>query len=189
MTKSLTALALFALTIVIPAAAYRERDDRTPDLGTCQQLRVEAGNRVALHAYAEGVPDLPMERDELDVHRAGCAIVPGRRCADAGLRYPLRRSDLGEQKREQRARRARRPLRAGSQRSALAAAQSRVERGARAVPGHHVHPAVEYRGRPRACILRKCCWPRSESALHGRLLLLQGAPVSSEYATCGYQSA
>jgi Protein of unknown function (DUF3455) len=54
-TKSLIPLTLFALTMVIPAAAHRERDDRTPDLGACQKLRVEAGNRVALHAYAEGV--------------------------------------------------------------------------------------------------------------------------------------
>jgi hypothetical protein len=55
MTKWLTALTLFGLIVVVPAGAYRTLDDRTPNLGSCQYLRVEAGNRVALHAYAEGV--------------------------------------------------------------------------------------------------------------------------------------
>lgn len=30
-------------------------DGRVPDLGTCQRLQVEAGNKVAFHVYAEGV--------------------------------------------------------------------------------------------------------------------------------------
>ena len=55
MTKCLTALTLFGLTVVVSADAPRTLDDRTPNLGSCQRLRVEAGNRVALHAYAEGV--------------------------------------------------------------------------------------------------------------------------------------
>lgn len=55
MTKRLSALTLFGLIVAAPADATRALDDRTPNLGSCQRLRVEAGNRVALHAYAEGV--------------------------------------------------------------------------------------------------------------------------------------
>ena len=55
MTKWLTASTLLGLAVVVPVNAHRELDDRTPNLGSCQNLRVEAGNRVALHAYAEGV--------------------------------------------------------------------------------------------------------------------------------------
>jgi hypothetical protein len=54
MSKRSSAPALLGLIVVV-SAAHRERDDRFPDLGSCQILQVSADNRVALHAYAEGV--------------------------------------------------------------------------------------------------------------------------------------
>jgi hypothetical protein len=32
-----------------------DKDERAPDLGACQNLRVPEGNKVAVHAYAQGV--------------------------------------------------------------------------------------------------------------------------------------
>src|SRR5262245_31330189 len=50
----LAALVLPLVAFAAPAGA-RPGDDRAPDLGGCQNLQVPAGNRVAFHAYAEGV--------------------------------------------------------------------------------------------------------------------------------------
>lgn len=52
-TGSLIPLAL-VLAFVAPGAA-RAGDDRTPDLGECQHLQVEQGNKVAFHAFGAGV--------------------------------------------------------------------------------------------------------------------------------------
>jgi hypothetical protein len=52
---TLAALALLLLAAVVPTEAYQGNDNRAPDLGNCQHLQVEAGNRVAFHVYAEGV--------------------------------------------------------------------------------------------------------------------------------------
>jgi hypothetical protein len=49
------ALALLPLAAVVPIGAYQGNDNRAPDLGNCQHLQVEAGNKVAFHVYAEGV--------------------------------------------------------------------------------------------------------------------------------------
>ena len=49
------ALALLLLALVAPARAEPGDDIRGPDLGDCQNLQVPAGNKVAFHAYAEGV--------------------------------------------------------------------------------------------------------------------------------------
>jgi hypothetical protein len=49
------ALALLLLALVAGARANPGDDHRAPDLGDCQDLRVPAGNKVAFHAYAEGV--------------------------------------------------------------------------------------------------------------------------------------
>jgi hypothetical protein len=49
----LTALALFVL--VAPVGADPGNDPREPDLSAAPKLRVPAGNKVAFHAYAEGV--------------------------------------------------------------------------------------------------------------------------------------
>ncbi len=52
---NLVALALVLPALVGPAGAEPGRDNRAPDLGDCQNLQVPAGNKVAFHAYAEGV--------------------------------------------------------------------------------------------------------------------------------------
>ena len=52
---TLAALALLLLALVAPAGADPGNDNRAPDLGDCQDLQVPAGNKVAFHAYAEGV--------------------------------------------------------------------------------------------------------------------------------------
>jgi hypothetical protein len=51
---TLAALALL-LALVAPAGADPGNDNRAPDLGTCQNLQVPAGNKVAFHVYAVGV--------------------------------------------------------------------------------------------------------------------------------------
>jgi hypothetical protein len=51
-----TAGAVLALWgVSLPALAEPGNDNRAPDLGEFQKLKVEAGNKVAFHAYAEGV--------------------------------------------------------------------------------------------------------------------------------------
>jgi hypothetical protein len=52
---TLAALALFLLALVAPASADPGNVGRTPDLGESQNLQVPEGNKVAFHAYAEGV--------------------------------------------------------------------------------------------------------------------------------------
>jgi hypothetical protein len=52
---TLAALALLLLALVAPAGADPGNDNRAPDLGVCQDLQVEAGNKVAFHVYAVGV--------------------------------------------------------------------------------------------------------------------------------------
>jgi hypothetical protein len=47
--------ALLALALVAPAVAAPADGGREPDLGECQQLRVESGNQVAFHAFGVGV--------------------------------------------------------------------------------------------------------------------------------------
>jgi hypothetical protein len=53
-TIKLAALVLL-LAGVVPVGAKPGNDSRAPDLGDYTDLRVEAGNKVAFHAYAEGV--------------------------------------------------------------------------------------------------------------------------------------
>ena len=48
-------LVALLLAIVAPAGAKPGDDSRAPDLGDCQNLQVEAGNKVSFHVYAEGV--------------------------------------------------------------------------------------------------------------------------------------
>lgn len=52
---TLAVLALLLIALVVPAGANQGNDNRAPDLGNCQHLHVEAGNKVAFHVYAEGV--------------------------------------------------------------------------------------------------------------------------------------
>lgn len=51
---TLAVLALPLLTLVAPVGADPGNDNRAPDLGDCQNLRVPDGNKVAFHVYAEG---------------------------------------------------------------------------------------------------------------------------------------
>jgi hypothetical protein len=51
---TLAALALLLLAVV-PTEAYQGNDNRAPELGNCQHLQVQAGDKVAFHVYAEGV--------------------------------------------------------------------------------------------------------------------------------------
>jgi hypothetical protein len=52
---TLAALALLLLARSAPAGAYSDDDNEVPDLGSCQNLKVPAGNDVAFHVYARGV--------------------------------------------------------------------------------------------------------------------------------------
>ncbi len=49
------ALAPLLLALVAPAGEDPGKKNRAPDLGDCRNLQVPAGNKVAFHAYAEGV--------------------------------------------------------------------------------------------------------------------------------------
>jgi hypothetical protein len=49
------ALALLLLALVAPVKASPDDDDHFPDLGTCQNLQVPAGNEVVLHVLGVGV--------------------------------------------------------------------------------------------------------------------------------------
>jgi hypothetical protein len=52
---TLATLALLLLALVARAGADPGNDNRAPDLGDCPNLQVPAGNKVAVHVYAEGV--------------------------------------------------------------------------------------------------------------------------------------
>ena len=52
---TLAALALLLLALVAPAGADPGNDHRAPDLGDCKNLQVPAGNKIAFHAFGEGV--------------------------------------------------------------------------------------------------------------------------------------
>src|SRR3954451_6745447 len=55
-TVMMAGLAALVLALVTSAGAVPGNDNRAPDLvGDCARLRVEAGNKVAAHAYAVGV--------------------------------------------------------------------------------------------------------------------------------------
>ena len=50
-------IAAAALMVIAPVArgdAGEGSENRAPDLGSCERLQVEAGNKVAFHVYAEG---------------------------------------------------------------------------------------------------------------------------------------
>ena len=51
----LAALSVFLVAGIAPVGAEPGNDNREPDLGDYTDLRVEAGHKVAFHAYAEGV--------------------------------------------------------------------------------------------------------------------------------------
>ncbi len=53
--NKLGVLALLLVGLIAPVGAQTGNDRRDPDLGDCQKLQVEAGNKVAFVAYAEGV--------------------------------------------------------------------------------------------------------------------------------------
>jgi hypothetical protein len=52
---TLAALALLLFAVVAPAGAQPGNDNRAPNLGTCQNLQVPSGHKVAFHTYAAGV--------------------------------------------------------------------------------------------------------------------------------------
>jgi len=51
----LAAGVLLLLALVAPLRAEPGNDNRAPDLSDCPELKVDAGNKVAFHAYADGV--------------------------------------------------------------------------------------------------------------------------------------
>jgi hypothetical protein len=56
LTVTVGGLAALLLALVATAGAEPGNDNRAPELvGECAKLRVEAGNKVAVHAYAVGV--------------------------------------------------------------------------------------------------------------------------------------
>jgi hypothetical protein len=52
---SVSAMLMLGLGTLVPVGAEEGNDNRTPDLGDYQNLRVPVGNKVAFQAYAEGV--------------------------------------------------------------------------------------------------------------------------------------
>ena len=54
-TVRLAAPGLLLLTLAFPIGANQGTDTRAPDLGSCQNLQLDPGNKVAFHVYAEGV--------------------------------------------------------------------------------------------------------------------------------------
>ena len=54
-TVMVAGVAALLLALVATAGAKPGNDNRAPDLGDCEDLRVPAGNKVAVHAYAIGV--------------------------------------------------------------------------------------------------------------------------------------
>src|SRR5688500_9562568 len=55
LNATLAVVALLLLALVVPAGAEPGNDNRAPDVGDCEELQVDAGHKVAFHAYAEGV--------------------------------------------------------------------------------------------------------------------------------------
>ena len=53
-TLAVAAMLLLAL-VAVPAGAEPGNDNRAPELGDCEEIAVDAGHKVAFHAYAEGV--------------------------------------------------------------------------------------------------------------------------------------
>jgi hypothetical protein len=51
----MAAVVLLLIALAVPAGAEPGNDNRAPDLGDCEELQVDAGHKVAFHAYAEGV--------------------------------------------------------------------------------------------------------------------------------------
>ena len=52
---TLAFVALLLLALVVTAGADPGNDNRAPDVGDYEKLEVEAGHKVAFHAYVEGV--------------------------------------------------------------------------------------------------------------------------------------
>lgn len=52
---ALAIVALLLLAFVVPAGAGPGSGGRTPDLGGCDDLEVDAGHKVSFHTFAEGV--------------------------------------------------------------------------------------------------------------------------------------
>jgi hypothetical protein len=78
---ALTVMGLLMLmpALAAPAAPRQSNDGRVPDLGDCQNLHVQAGNKVLFHVYAEGVQIYRWERHELDLRSARGSVVCRRR--------------------------------------------------------------------------------------------------------------
>ena len=68
---TLATITLLLLTVGVSAGAAPGNDNKTPDLGSCQNLRTLAGNKVAYHVRA----NLSMGGYELDIRRARRGVV------------------------------------------------------------------------------------------------------------------
>jgi hypothetical protein len=55
LTLAALVTAALLLGLVAPVGADPGNDNRAPDLGICQDLKVPDGNKVAFHVYAQGV--------------------------------------------------------------------------------------------------------------------------------------
>ena len=55
LTAVMAAVVLLLIASAMPAGAEPGNDNRAPDVGDCEELNVDAGHKVAFHAYAEGV--------------------------------------------------------------------------------------------------------------------------------------
>ena len=170
---AMASLAPLVLAFLAPVGTAAADDGRFPDLGDCQQLRVDDGNTVSAYLFAVG-----MQNYRWNGARWVFVAPEAMLFADAGYHglvvHPLRRSHLGEHQRQPGGRRGDRLLHPGPRRHPLAAARGGAEftHGPRHLRRDDLHPAAEHRGRQGPFRPGRLRGRDREGALHRRLRLL-----------------
>ena len=76
-TARVAGVAALVVSLVAAARADPGNDNRAPDLGDCQILRVPVGNKVAVHAYAVGVQIYRWSGTSWDFVAPEAVLFPG----------------------------------------------------------------------------------------------------------------
>ena len=143
--------------------------------GDCQDLQVRAGNKVAFHAFGEGVqiyrwngtswifvaPQAVLFADAEDDHAVGIHFGGPTWESVTAARWSARSSRPAP--------RTPTPF--------PGCCSGGIHRGPRCFRPGDLHPAAEHRGRQRPRRPRRLRGPGGESAVHRRLLLLPGGPL------------
>jgi hypothetical protein len=79
--------ALALVGLAVPALAEPGNDNRAPDLGESQNLKVEAGNKVAFYAYAEGVQIWSWDGTSWVFQRPEAVLYTGNGNGIVGIHY------------------------------------------------------------------------------------------------------